>query len=226
MATTPYIFIQARMGSTRLPGKVLTEICGTPLLGHAIARLQRVQGCKVAVLTSGAPENDAIVNYTQSIGVDTFRGDEDDVLDRFAKAAKHFDADPVLRATGDNPLPSIDAFQQVLETLQMGDTDFIITTGWPHGANAEGFTRAALVQSAEEGHAPQHREHVDEYILDFPERFRFVKYTRPGPEDWASVNVTIDTQDQLDTLVDAMGMVSKAPLVISCDDIAKLEASS
>lgn len=224
MAATPYIFIQARMGSTRLPGKVLTDVLGTPLLGHAVARLRRVRGCKVAILTSDTPENDPIAAYANSIGVAVFRGDEDDVLDRFAKAAEHFDADPVLRATGDNPLPSIEAFQHVLDTLQAGDTDFIITTGWPHGANAEGFTRAALMRSAEEGHAPHHREHVDEYILDFPERFRFVEYPRPGPEDWTAVNVTVDTPEQLGILVDAMRKSGKEQLDVSCDDIATIEA--
>jgi spore coat polysaccharide biosynthesis protein SpsF len=100
-----YIFIQARMNSSRLPGKVLMEICGKPMLQHIIERVQYSKSIdKIIVVTSTNAENDAIQNLCDKLKIDCFRGSEDDVLDRFQKAIKHFninDNDTVVRVTAD-----------------------------------------------------------------------------------------------------------------------------
>jgi len=167
---------QARMTSTRLPGKVLMPAAGRPLLAHHLERLSRTPGLDAVVLaTTVNATDDPVVECAQSLGVAVFRGDEQDVLGRFAGAAALAGADLVVRVTADCPLidPAlvgrlIVAFQedQPLDYLS------IDSTRYPRGLDAEIFPRRLLDEAAANAADPAEREHVTPYIYRRPDRFR------------------------------------------------------
>ncbi|MGY0712715.1 cytidylyltransferase domain-containing protein [Azospirillum argentinense] len=168
---------QARMTSTRLPGKVLMAAAGQPLLAHHLGRLARCRTLDALVLaTTVNGTDDPVADLAGSLGVPVFRGDEQDVLGRFAGAAAMAGADVVVRVTADCPLidPAlvdrlVTAF---LETVPPLDYLSLDVTRFPRGLDAEVFPRAALVEAAATAADPAEREHVTAYIYRRPERFR------------------------------------------------------
>ncbi len=113
--------IQARMTSTRLPGKVLKEVLGKPLLWYQIERLRRVKEIEQIVLaTTTNQDDDSIVEFCKKEGVSVYRGSEDDVLDRYYQAACMYHADPVMRITADCPLLDVEVVRTVIENTEKG----------------------------------------------------------------------------------------------------------
>jgi spore coat polysaccharide biosynthesis protein SpsF len=185
------------MGSTRLPGKVLKPIAGRPLLGHVVGRLEMLQHPHQAVVaTSDLPADDAIANWCQQEGVACFRGSEQDVLARYAGAARQFGLDPVIRLTADNPFTDMAELDRLIDLHQAEGNDFTQSfAALPIGVGAEIFTFAALERSAREGHAPHHREHVDEYMIENPQLFRTGTLAVEGAKNRPDVRLTVDTQE-------------------------------
>ncbi|HEY0835866.1 MAG TPA: glycosyltransferase family protein [Azospirillum sp.] len=187
---------QARMTSTRLPGKVLMEAAGRPLLAH---HLDRLRGCAaldaVVLATTVNATDDPVAAMAGRIGVPVFRGDEHDVLGRFAGAAAAHDAEVVVRVTGDCPLIDAELVDQAVGLFLDGRTEAppvdyvaIDTTQFPRGLDAEVFTRAALDEAAARAADPVEREHVTPYIYRRPDRFRLGAPLRPDapvePHRW------------------------------------------
>ena len=113
--------IQGRMGSSRLPGKVLAEIAGRPMLFHVVNRIRRAKKIHlVVVATSTNASDDPIVTLCREEDIPCFRGSEEDVLDRFYQAAKYFQADVIVRLTSDCPLHDPDIIDRVVESLLEG----------------------------------------------------------------------------------------------------------
>ncbi len=177
-------FIQARMGSTRLPGKVLVDIAGQPALLRIVNRVRAAELVDtVVVLTSTSPDDDQIAELCAAAGVEFLRGSEQDVLGRFALAARAYDPDRVVRITGDCPLidPAvIDDMVALLE--QQPELRFAsVATGavsaeagyrrYPDGLDAEAFPASVLLVAAAEASDPFEREHVTPFIWTRPERF-------------------------------------------------------
>jgi len=168
---------QARMTSTRLPGKVLMEAAGQPLLAHHLDRLARCRTLDALVLaTTVNGTDDPVAALAGSFGVPVFRGDEQDVLGRFAGAAAMAGADVVVRVTADCPLidPAlvdrvVTAFLEAAPPLDYLSLD---VTRFPRGLDTEVFTRAALDEAAATAAEPAEREHVTAHIYRRPERFR------------------------------------------------------
>lgn len=168
---------QARMTSTRLPGKVLMEAAGQPLLAHQLERLARCRTLDALVLaTTVNGTDDPVAALAGSFGVPVFRGDEQDVLGRFAGAAAMAGADVVVRVTADCPLidPAlvdrvVTAFLEAAPPLEYLSLD---VTRFPRGLDTEVFTRAALDEAAATAAEPAEREHVTAHIYRRPERFR------------------------------------------------------
>ena len=168
---------QARMTSTRLPGKVLMEAAGQPLLAHHLGRLARcrtLDGLVLATTVNGT--DDPVAELAASLGVTVFRGGEHDVLARFAGAAALAGADVVVRVTADCPLidPAlvdrlVTAFLEAAPPLDYLSLD---VTRFPRGLDAEVFTRAALEEAAANATDPAEREHVTAHLYRRPERFR------------------------------------------------------
>lgn len=168
---------QARMTSTRLPGKVLMEAAGKPLLAHHLGRLSRCRRLDGLVLaTTVNATDDPVAALGGSLGVPVFRGDEHDVLSRFAGAAAMAQADVIVRVTADCPLIDPVLVDRAIAAFLDGDppVDYlgIDVTRFPRGLDAEVFTRAALEEAAANATAQDEREHVTAHIYRRPERFR------------------------------------------------------
>jgi len=167
---------QARMGSTRLPAKVMREIRGKPLLWWHLTRLQRAHRVdRIVVATTAGAEADPIVALAEGLGIAVFRGDEHDVLARFAGAAEMAGAETVVRVTSDCPLidPAlIDAVIEFYGSLQP-ETRYasLDVSRYPRGLDVEVFARGALDEAMAEAHDPADREHVTPYLWRRPERF-------------------------------------------------------
>jgi spore coat polysaccharide biosynthesis protein SpsF len=191
------VIIQARMGSTRLPGKVLKPIAGKALLDHVLGRLSLLAyPVKVVVATSVLPQDDALARHCQSRGVAVYRGSETDVLGRYYQCACEKGFAHVVRLTADNPFTDMEELQRLIEQHLTQHNDYTHSFGsMPLGVGAEIFTFAALEKSVLEAHAPNHREHVNEYIQEHPEVFRVGVLELPAAKRRPDLRLTVDTED-------------------------------
>ncbi|HEY4372677.1 MAG TPA: NTP transferase domain-containing protein [Burkholderiales bacterium] len=188
------IIIQARMGSTRLPGKVLREIAGTPLLGRILDRLEYLRHpATVVVATSTEARDDAIAAYCAQRGAHVFRGSESNVLERYYLCARQYGFDQVIRMTADNPFTDIEELDRLIELHLSSDADFTHSFPvLPIGVGAEIFTFAGLEESMRKSHAPHHFEHVDEYLIEHPERFKTRRLDVDPAKNHPQVRLTVD----------------------------------
>ncbi len=191
------IIIQARMGSTRLPGKVLKLIGDRPLLSHILDRLEALRhSAAVVVATSSHSRDNAIDEFCAERRVDCFRGSEEDVLERYYQCATQYKMNPVVRLTADNPFVDIDELDRLLDFHLSSGADYTHSfNALPVGVGCEVFTLSALETSFNEGHAPNHREHVNEFIQEHPERFRIVSLTPVDSKNRPELRLTVDTED-------------------------------
>ncbi len=162
--TVTVAIIQARIGSTRLPGKVLFELAGLPAIAVMVRRMARAKGVDKLVIATGTDSrNDALGLIAEELGVTLFRGDEEDVLGRFAKAAAKFEAETVVRLTGDCPLIDPEIVDRVIDLRAANNLDYctnVIPPTWPDGLDVSVFTRETLDAAAAEATLPSEREHV------------------------------------------------------------------
>ena len=172
--------VQARMGSTRLPGKVLMDIAGTPMLSRVVERVSRAAHIdRTVVATSDLPADDRIARFCEENGIACGRGSEQDVLDRFFTIAQdQYPSDVIVRITSDCPLIGPALVDRVTEkvTGSAGKTDyacnFLPGRTYPRGLDAEAITFSALKKAWTECNNPEWREHVTPYIYRNPYLFR------------------------------------------------------
>jgi glutamate-1-semialdehyde 2,1-aminomutase len=160
--------IQARMGSTRFPNKVMRTICGVPMIGLLLNRLANAKLIDQIVLaTSRDPRNGPLVKYVGELGYAVYRGSEDDVLGRYYHAAKEVGADSVVRITGDCPLVDPAIVDEVVAKFKKDDVDYVSNTSpptYPDGLDVEVFTFKALGTAWKQAKLPMEREHVTPFI--------------------------------------------------------------
>ncbi len=195
--------IQARMGSTRLPGKVQRDLCGVTMLGRVIQRTQAVpQIDRVVVAIPDLKADEILLPEITRYGADPFQGSQDDVLSRYCGAAERFNATTVVRITSDCPLldPTVVGAMVAEFTRRRGSgkpLDYFSNTlerTFPRGLDAEVFTMAALLEAHAEATAPAEREHVTPFIYRHPKRFALAGY--PNPEGNCShLRWTVDTEE-------------------------------
>lgn len=193
--------VQARMGSSRLPGKVLMELGGQPALGLLLDRLSRSQVARVVVATSTEAGDDPIAGFCEDRGVQVVRGSESDVLGRFVAALDGFPADHVVRITGDCPLVDPAVVDGVVELHLRTGADYttnVLPRTFPKGLDVEVVRADALRLADAEAEDPLEREHVTPFLYRRPERFRLANL-RSG-EDLGDERWTLDTAEDLDTL--------------------------
>ncbi len=156
--------VQARIASSRLPGKVLFELAGRPMILVMLARLQRCRTLDdIVVATGSGGENDALAAVAGEAGIAVFRGAEEDVLGRYAGAAADAGADVVVRLTADCPLIDPEVVDRVVERRAAGGLDFctnVLPPTWPDGLDVAVFTRRTLDRAAREATRASDREHV------------------------------------------------------------------
>jgi spore coat polysaccharide biosynthesis protein SpsF len=162
-----------------------------------VGRLEMLQHPhKAVVATSTLAADDAIADWCGRQGVACFRGSEQDVLARYAGAAREFDLDPVIRLTADNPFTDMEELDRLIDLHQAEGNDFTQSfAALPIGVGAEIFSFDALVLSAHDGRAPHHREHVDEYMIENPQIFRTGNLTVDGPKNRPDIRLTVDTEE-------------------------------
>ena len=190
------VIIQARMNSTRLPGKVLLPLPldgPTTVLGHVVARARQLAiGQPVVVATTTLAGDDALVAAAQALSVPVFRGEAGDVLGRFGGALAAHEADVIVRVTADNP--AIDpAFMRAAVAHHLAtEADYTLTTGLPLGTNIEVINAPVLRRAVAEATRPEEREHVTPYLRRHPELFRLETLPLAVPPAVAELRLTLD----------------------------------
>jgi len=213
--------IQARMRSTRLPGKVLLDLAGKPVIFHIIERVKRIPALDAFVIaTTGSKSDDPIVDYCLSEKWEFFRGDEADVLDRHYRAAQKTGAGDILRVTADCPLFCHLEANKMIELHIARDADYthninVLGVPIPIGGGCEVFKFSALEKSWKEGHAPHHREHVDEYAIEHPDIFKTEKVLPPPEIARKDFRLTLDTQQDLSLFREIFARLYRPPDVIT-----------
>ena len=191
--------VQARMGSTRLPGKVLLDIAGKTMLARVVERLMRAKSLDcVLVATTVSPHDDVIIEECERLSVAVFRGQEDDVLDRYQQAAESITGDVVVRITSDCPLIDPGVTDQTIVKFLAAQPDYAsncLVRTYPRGLDTEVMTAQALRQAWSEADQAYQRAHVTPYIYEHPGKFKLLSVT--GEQDYSQHRWTVDTPEDL-----------------------------
>jgi len=192
--------IQARFGSTRLPGKVLKDLAGRSVLSHVIERCRATRGIdNVCCAVPDTEDSSDVAREAERCGATVVRGSETDVLGRFKVAADAIGATVIMRVTSDCPLSDPDINAQVLDLLAAKGADYACNNmppAWPHGLDCEAFTRGALDRAARQSTDPDEREHVTPWLRT---ETGVKRATLPGPGGEAeSMRWTLDFPEDLE----------------------------
>ncbi len=205
------VVVQARTGSSRLPGKVMLPLAGAPLLLRMLERVLAARGVNdLVVATTTQPEDDALADVVRRFGLRVFRGHPTDLLDRHYQAARAEHADAVVKIPSDCPLVDPLAIDRVLDAFWEGDAlDYVSNlhpASWPDGNDVEVMSFPALERAWREALAPHEREHTTPFLWDQPERFRIAnvrwetgldyslthRFTLDYPDDYAFVSAVYE----------------------------------
>jgi spore coat polysaccharide biosynthesis protein SpsF len=195
--------LQARMGSSRLPGRVVAELAGRPALAFMLDRLARLAVDQLVVATSTAAADARVEEVAKEKGVTVVRGPEDDVLARFIVALDAYPAMQVVRLTGDCPLMDPALVATALEVHAREGADYTSNTvvrTFPDGLDVEVVTAAALREAYEEAVDPAEREHVTPFVYRRPDRYRLAGFE--SGDDLGAERWTLDTAADLERIRD------------------------
>lgn len=197
------IIIQARMGSTRLPGKILKVINDRVLLKHIIDRLETIKDrATVVIATSNLPGDDVVEEWCNENGVQVFRGDEQNVLSRYFQCATKYNFSHIVRMTADNPFPDVEELRKLIEYHISNHNDFSENHSvLPMGVGAEMFTYALLEEDMRLSTLPHHFEHVDEYILENLDDYKHGVLKVSSEKNHPEIRLTVDTEEDYNRAV-------------------------
>lgn len=216
--------LQARVSSQRLPSKVLKPILGIPMLQHQIERILRAGRIdQLVVATSTDVSDDSIEDLCRNVEVPIFRGELDDVLDRFYRAAVSYRPEHIVRLTGDCPLTDPNIINQVIDFYFQGDYDYAsnaIEPTFPDGLDIEIFRFSTLAEAWKEAHLPSQREHVTPFIYEQPNRFKLGSYK--NEEDLSGLRWTVDEPDDFKLVKIIYELLYPKNPYFSMDDILEL----
>lgn len=222
--TSPLIIVQARMGSTRLPGKILKKIHNKPLLQILLERLLFVEKpVSLLVATTDQRRDDVTVDCVRGVGVDYFRGNENDVLDRYYKAFKGKNVDAIVRITADCPLMDPTLVSQALNLFYALSVDYLSNTlrrTYPRGFDIEIIKPSALSKAAIEATTPYEREHVTPYIINHKDLFTHANFICDC--DLSQWSVTVDTQEDFNFVEKIVSFLGSSFQTCSFTTIRKL----
>lgn len=197
---TTVAVVQARMGSTRLPGKVLMDVGGRSMLARVVRRTRRAATLdRTIVATTGDPADDAVCRECERLGTEVFRGSPDDVLDRTLRAADACGATAIVRITADCPLVDPGVIDRVVAAFRRVGVDYASNTlerTYPRGLDCEVVARSALEQAGREAREPYQRAHVTPFIYQHPERFSLLPVK--AERDASRHRWTVDTAEDLE----------------------------
>lgn len=192
--------VQARMGSTRLPGKVLLDIGGRPMLQHVLGRAALARRVPLVILaTTALPMDDPVAALGDRLGVPVVRGPEEDVLERYHLAAQRHSLDVVVRVTSDCPFLDARLIDRAVELLLEDPTLAYVSNTlertYPRGFDVEAIRTSALAVAAAEARTAWEREHVTPFVWRRPDRFRIAQICHE--EDLSSWRLTVDQAEDL-----------------------------
>jgi len=230
MTTTEAVVgvIQARVGSTRFPGKVLIDLGGYTMLDRVVRQLRAVSSIdEIVVATSDQPADDVIEQWSAEHEVVAFRGSEGDVLDRYYRAGLAAGAAHIVRVTADCPfLDHLGASEVVRRHLDTGvaytHNITALGSGMPLGTGIEVFTAGAIERSWREGIEPHHREHVDEYIIENPKQFRTVMVPARESVHAPNLRLTVDVAEDVRVMRAIISALRDPTPPVRLDDIVQL----
>lgn len=196
--------VQARMGSSRLPGKTLLKIGDQTMLAHVVNRLERSQRLsQVVVATSTSDSDRQIIEYMEGLDKQAFTGSEADVLDRYMQTALAVKSELIVRITGDCPLIDPLTIDDMINFHLQQNADYtgnLARRTLPRGLDAEIFSVHALRIAHEQARKPHHREHVTPYFYENPDKFNVASYEVKGELRRPDLRLCVDTQEDLDLL--------------------------
>ena len=209
------------MMSTRLPGKVMLDLAGHSVLAHVLHRCAAIPGAgSVCCAIPLGAIHDPLVAEAERAGASVFRGSENDVLDRYLRAAQALGVDAVMRVTSDCPLIDPALCGRVLRLVTEGHADYACNNmppSWPHGLDCEAFTFAALVLAAKSAERPDEREHVTPWLRNHPE-LRKANLAGPGGTA-AGQRWTLDFREDYDFFVSLFRKLPPWPAIPSTDEV-------
>ncbi len=225
------VVAQARMSSTRLPGKVLMDLAGRPVIDHVVDRCRRAElADEVWVATTTDPSDDVLAEHLRELDVPFVRGSLDDVLSRYVLASERAEAHTVVRVTCDCPLIDPEVIDRVIEAFnEVPEVDYcsnVLVRTYPIGMDTEVFSRAALERAAVAAVAAHEREHVTPYIYQHPDGFRLRNVEAPPWANRPELRLTVDEMADLEmmralvgcarrtsSLQDVMGVLDANPAI-------------
>lgn len=217
------VIIQARMGSSRLPGKILKKLGESDVLSYVTQRCKQIKGVsEVIVATSVLPQDDAVEQWCLENGVVCFRGSEDNVLDRYVQCAKKYNPDYVMRVTSDCPFVDYEMANEIVALMEKERVDIVdLAGGLPRGLAVELISYKALLSIHEHGKELRHREHVTYYAYEYRDQFTRTVYEVPENRCQPSLRITLDTEEDY-ALCQAVAEHFENLLVSSADVIQYL----
>ena len=205
--------IQARMGSTRLPGKVLMKVNGRPLLAYQLDRISKSKKLdKVIVATSTLERDNAIENFCKDYGVDCYRGSENDVMSRYYECCKQYNPDTVVRMTADCPLIDPEIIDKVVQKFKDDNVDYCANTvppeksKFPDGSDIEVFSMKALEMANTEVQDEHRREHV---TFQFWQDLNYTSSQYIQNKDWSNYRITVDYPEDFEVVRCILNVLNK-----------------
>lgn len=218
--------IEARMTSSRLPGKVMLEAAGKPMLGHLVARLRQAPSIDEIVLaTTVNGTDDVLAEFAREAGIGCFRGSEADVMSRVLGAAESAAADVIVEVTGDCPVIDPMVVEQTVRLFRHNPCDYasnVQVRSYPGGMDTQVFTVAALRRSFEATDDPWVREHVTPHIRRNPDLFRQVHLVAPPDMEWPGLALTLDEPADYELLKRVIEHFAAAGQSYGCREIIHL----
>lgn len=215
--------VQARIGSTRLPGKVLKDILGKPMLWHMVNRLRfsnKIGDIVLAIPDSA--QDDRLEQFAKELGLKYFRGSEDDVLSRYYQAAAKFGGDVIVRLTSDCPLIDPGVTDRVIEEHLNSDADYTsscINRTFPRGLDTEVFNFEPLKRAYKEAERDYEREHVTPYIRLHPEIFKLKSVEATGKLRRPDLRLSVDTEEDLKLIREIFKQLYREGKIFYIEDV-------
>ncbi|MBI3255108.1 MAG: glycosyltransferase family protein [Nitrosarchaeum sp.] len=214
---------QARMNSTRLPGKVMMFVDDeTPIIEHVVKQLKQSKLCnQIVIATTTQNEDEKIVDFARKNKIPYFRGSIEDCLDRYYQCAKTFSSSIIVRITCDNPLIDPTLIDEAIMIFKSGDYDYVTNCKprtFPQGTEVEVFSFNALKKAWNEAKKPSEREHVTPYFYNNPDKFRIFNIT--NQENISNLRWTVDRKEDLEFVRIVVSKIKKSPILMT--DILQL----
>lgn len=218
--------IEARMTSSRLPGKVLLPAAGKPMLEHLVDRLKKVPSIDQIVLATTVNSfDDMLEDFAASAGINCFRGSEVDVMDRVIKAASSVNGDIIVEITGDCPIIDPIIVEQLIRIFHANDAVYVSNAhirSYPDGMDTQVFSLSTLKKSAALTNAKLDREHVTLHIRNHPELFSYIHIIAPPDCHWPELGLTLDERSDYELLCKIIEYFSPNNTFFSCQEVIGL----